>query len=411
MAYDFNSVLQAIGSDYTWVSGNQSDTVTPGLYNTVSFTLSKSNQTIQGGSIPLITVAGTQISFWFHSGGSTPYINICVPTGFSQPTNTSTENVIANSAYSVYLNGGGNTPNTNTIYINLYPASLWSWIGYYGQTVYSPWAQPPTLVIQSSNTGTLQVFLDGAEISNWTFDSSASQLSWNVAGGNQSQASVVFSTNSDGVLSFTRTLDVDPNDSGGFGMTGTFSGQACEAPVDQTAQSLLQQLFKNNTLVSELNAELQTIGTTYQTQLSAGTSTSQMINDANQTLTTWFQQQGYTTTPQALFEALLQFGQSDLLAWLGMYGNTQITPAGSVTQTYAPVFSIVLDENQQPVPQVFGVTIQNYTFSTGNLVWSIGGGNATGGNIQFYYNSPISLNGTPPRVTPALGSAARSPPL
>ena len=253
MSYDFSGVLEAIGKDYQWIQGAQSGVVTPGLYNVASFYLTNGsgNQTIQKGSVPLITIAGTTIDFWFWSGGSTPYINLLTPSGFTEPTNSSTDNVIACSAYTVSLNGGENSPTTNNIFISLNPDPLWNWIGYYGTTTYSEWSQPPVLTIQGNNTGSLEVIFENIVINNWSFDASNNQLTWTTSGGNGSAASLTFSVvtanspNAYSGLSFTGTLQTDPNGSGGFSQSGIFSGQIAETSTDQSAQSFLQFLLEN----------------------------------------------------------------------------------------------------------------------------------------------------------------------
>jgi hypothetical protein len=404
MSYDFSGVLEAIGKDYQWIQGAQSGVVTPGLYNVASFYLTNGsgNQTIQKGSVPLITIAGTTIDFWFWSGGSTPHINLLTPSGFTEPTNSSTDNVIACSAYTVSLNGGENSPTTNNIFISLNPDPLWNWIGYYGTTTYSEWSQPPVLTIQGNNTGSLEVIFENIVINNWSFDASNNQLTWTTSGGNGSAASLTFSVvtahspNAYSGLSFTGTLQTDPNGSGGFSQSGTFSGQIAETSTDQSAQSFLQFLLENSSIAQQFNTELETLATNAQTQQQNGATSTEIINTANQNLTSWFQQQGYDTTPQALYQALLQFGYTDLLFWLGVYGLTEVVPQGNITQNTAPVLAIVLDSNNQAIPQLCGVTLENYTFNNGVLSWPMTGGNTTAGQVQFYYTSPISLSSTQP---------------
>jgi hypothetical protein len=210
--------------------------------------------------------------------------------------------VIACSAYTVSLNGGENSPTTNNIFISLNPDPLWNWIGYYGTTTYSEWSQPPVLTIQGNNTGSLEVIFENIVINNWSFDASNNQLTWTTSGGNGSAASLTFSVvtanspNAYSGLSFTGTLQTDPNGSGGFSQSGTFSGQIAETSTDQSAQSFLQFLLENSSIAQQFNTELETLATNAQTQQQNGATSTEIINTANQNLTSWFQQQGYDTT-------------------------------------------------------------------------------------------------------------------
>lgn len=157
------------------------------------------------------------------------------------------------------------------------------------------------------------------------------------------------------------------------------------------AQQFLEALAKNTSFAQAFYQELEKIYNTAAPGEAAGQSPSAIANYANSTLTAWLRQQGYNTTPTAIVQTFKQIAETQLRFWIGIYGSTW----GS-NSDWAPVLAIVLDHNQNPVPQLCGVPLINYTFSDRTLSWSSADGNTTSGSVTFTYTSPITLYATPP---------------
>ena len=125
-------------------------------------------------------------------------------------------------------------------------------------------------------------------------------------------------------------------------------------------------------------------------------------DNAPKMLNNWLQQQGYDTTPELVYAALIALQNTSLGYWLGVYGQSFFQDSQGHTSA-APVLAIISDAEGNAIPYLDGVALQNYTFKsviTNNipnptLTWGLDS-NSTAGNIIFYYTPPVNANPEPP---------------
>jgi hypothetical protein len=121
-------------------------------------------------------------------------------------------------------------------------------------------------------------------------------------------------------------------------------------------------------------------------------------DNAPEILTTWLQQEGYDTTPELVYAALINLQNTSLGYWTGIYGQSFL---GSSEP--APVLAIGPDIAGNTVAYLDGVELKNFVFEsveTDNafhptLSWDLDS-NQTAGNITFYYTSAVTLDPNPP---------------
>ena len=132
--------------------------------------------------------------------------------------------------------------------------------------------------------------------------------------------------------------------------------------------------------------------------------------NAPETLTTWLQQQGYDTTPELVYEALIALQNSSLAYWTGIYGQSFFESSQPT-----PVLVICPNAEGDAVPYLNGIELKNYVFESvetddifyPTLSWNLES-NQTAGNITFYYTSGVAFDSnfptTPNRLTDYTGN-------
>ncbi|MFM8295753.1 MAG: hypothetical protein ACKN9E_14565, partial [Microcystaceae cyanobacterium] len=191
------------------------------------------------------------------------------------------------------------------------------WVGNYNQTTYSPWAQPPSLIIQDNGSGTLEILLDGNPINNPSYDSSNNQLSWTGTNGNWSAATLTFTNNNyqltlqqDGNLVLTNALGTI------LWSTGT-SGKGVVQALMQTDGNfvLYNQVQPTNQPGSASNAVWSTETSknpgAYLSLTNNGTLA--ILSSTGSTLKTLYSVDGTSSSNSSLLETLLE-SQQELLA-------------------------------------------------------------------------------------------------
>jgi hypothetical protein len=121
-------------------------------------------------------------------------------------------------------------------------------------------------------------------------------------------------------------------------------------------------------------------------------------DNAPEILTTWLQQQGYDTTPELVYSALIALQNTSLAYWTGIYGQSFL---GSSEP--APVLAIGPDAEGNTVAYLDGVELKNFVFQSvetenafhPTLSWDLES-NQTAGNITFFYTSAVTLDPNPP---------------
>ena len=125
-------------------------------------------------------------------------------------------------------------------------------------------------------------------------------------------------------------------------------------------------------------------------------------NNAPKMLNNWLQQQGYDTTPELVYAALIALQNTSLSYWSGVYGQSFFQDSQGHTSA-APVLAIIPDAEGNAIPYLNGIALQNYTFKSVDsenfirptLTWGFDSNSSTG-NITFYYTSPITPESSPP---------------
>ena len=110
-------------------------------------------------------------------------------------------------------------------------------------------------------------------------------------------------------------------------------------------------------------------------------------SNAPQQLTTWLTNQGYATTPQAIYQAFVYDQGYELWFWNGVYGNTQVQYPNSINLNISSQGVITLSfGNQAPI------IINNPVVTPANgtnpftVVWTLSN-NSTAGSLSFPSNS------------------------
>ena len=165
-------------------------------------------------------------------------------------------------------------------------------------------------------------------------------------------------------------------------MTTTTDNQTTQAQWD-AANRFLDQLFLDPTLAnSYLEISQQANGQ----------------DNAPEMLTTWLQEQGYDTTPDLVYDALIALQNTSLTYWSGVYGQSFFEGSRP-----APVLAIAPNAEGNTVAYLDGVELKNFVFEsveTDNvfhpvLSWNLDS-NETAGKITFYYTSGVTLDSEPP---------------
>ena len=165
-------------------------------------------------------------------------------------------------------------------------------------------------------------------------------------------------------------------------MTTTTDNQTTQAQWDD-ANRFLDQLFIDPILANN-----------YQ-------QISQQANgqdDAPEILTSWLEEQGYDTTPDLVYDALIALQNTSLTYWSGVYGQSFFED-----NQPAPVLVIAPNAEGNTVAYLDGVELKNFVFEsveTDNvfhpvLSWNLDS-NETAGKITFYYTSGVTLDSEPP---------------
>ena len=165
-------------------------------------------------------------------------------------------------------------------------------------------------------------------------------------------------------------------------MTTTTENQTTQAQWDD-ANRFLDQLFIDPMLANN-----------YQ-------QISQQANgqdNAPEILTSWLQEQGYDTTPDLVYAALINLQNTSLGYWTGIYGQSFLENSQP-----APVLAIAPNTEGNTVAYLNGVELKNFVFEsveTDNvfhptLSWDLEN-NETAGHITFYYTPGVTLDLEPP---------------
>jgi hypothetical protein len=121
-------------------------------------------------------------------------------------------------------------------------------------------------------------------------------------------------------------------------------------------------------------------------------------DNAPEVLTTWLQEQGYDTTPDLVYAALINLQNTSLGYWTGIYGQSFLENSQP-----APVLAIAPNTEGNTVAYLDGVELKNFVFEsveTDNvfhptLSWDLEN-NETAGHITFYYTPGVTLDPEPP---------------
>ena len=165
-------------------------------------------------------------------------------------------------------------------------------------------------------------------------------------------------------------------------MTTTTENQTTQAQWD-AANRFLDQLFIDPMLANN-----------YQ-------QISQQANgqdNAPEILTSWLEEQGYDTTPELVYAALINLQNTSLAYWTGIYGQSFLENSQP-----APVLAIAPNTEGNTIAYLDGVELKNFVFESvetedtfhPTLSWDLEN-NSTVGNITFYYTSEVTLDSEPP---------------
>lgn len=125
--------------------------------------------------------------------------------------------------------------------------------------------------------------------------------------------------------------------------------------------------------------------------------------NAKKILNNWLRTQGYNTTPNLIYAALVALQNTSLDYWIGVYEQSfQKDEKGQTIA--APILAILLDSEGNPIPYLNGVVLKNVTFKTVinnnvpnlTLTWDFNS-NTTAGNIIFYNTPSVNANPDPPQ--------------